>query len=253
MARRPEVFVHELEPEQAEHLVKIARTARDQVRPRVDLPDRPRVLTHLRRFPAPGGEYAMSVTASPALITASCAAATKERPAGCRRNSEVWDKNTRRGRGSLGITHSIPVPPPKADRTFAEGSNVGSSPHVLSRSVADNFAGVNRRLRTPSLLCYVAIRSAASVSWVLPGRAVRTAKNAWRRHGLAGFAEVKCCCHLRTTCTREKGPDQRPGPFCEDAGQPATVAFRRVRRFGVTSASTAASADGLAAGVLPRF
>ena len=39
----------------------------------------------------------MSVTASPALITASCAAATNERPAGYRRNSEVWDKNTRRG------------------------------------------------------------------------------------------------------------------------------------------------------------
>ena len=51
----------------------------------------------------------MSVTASPALITASCAAATNERPAGYRRNSEVWDKNTRRGGGSLGITHSIPA------------------------------------------------------------------------------------------------------------------------------------------------
>src|SRR3954453_21405210 len=50
----------------------------------------------------------MSVTASPALITASCAAATNERPAGYRRNSDVWDKNTRRG-GSLGITHSIPA------------------------------------------------------------------------------------------------------------------------------------------------
>src|SRR3954453_6839858 len=49
----------------------------------------------------------MSVTASPALITASCAAATNERPAGYRRNSEVWDKNTRRGGGSVGITQSI--------------------------------------------------------------------------------------------------------------------------------------------------
>ena len=51
----------------------------------------------------------MSVTASPALITASCAAATNERPAGYRRNSELWDKNTRRGGSSLAITHSIPA------------------------------------------------------------------------------------------------------------------------------------------------
>ena len=43
------------------------------------------------------------------MITASCAAATNERPAGYRRNSEVWDKNTRRGAGSLGIAHSIPA------------------------------------------------------------------------------------------------------------------------------------------------
>jgi transposase len=32
MARRPEVFVHELEPEQAQRLVKITRTTRDRVR-----------------------------------------------------------------------------------------------------------------------------------------------------------------------------------------------------------------------------
>ena len=52
----------------------------------------------------------MSVTASPALITASCAAATNERRTGYRRNSEVCDRNTRRGGiGSLGITHSIPA------------------------------------------------------------------------------------------------------------------------------------------------
>ena len=51
----------------------------------------------------------MSVTASPALITASCAAATNDRPAGNRRNSDVCDKNTRRGGSSLGITHSIPA------------------------------------------------------------------------------------------------------------------------------------------------
>ena len=41
----------------------------------------------------------MSVTASPARITASCAAATNDRPAGNRRNSDVCDKNTRRGDG----------------------------------------------------------------------------------------------------------------------------------------------------------
>ena len=51
----------------------------------------------------------MSVTASPALITASCAAATNDRPAGNRRNSDVCDKNTRRGGGSPGMTHSIPA------------------------------------------------------------------------------------------------------------------------------------------------
>ena len=44
----------------------------------------------------------MSVTASPALITASCAAATNDRPAGNRRNSDVWDKNTRRGAAVTG-------------------------------------------------------------------------------------------------------------------------------------------------------
>ena len=52
---------------------------------------------------------AMSVTASPALATASCAAATNERPTGNRRNSDVCDRNTRRGDGSLGMTHSFPA------------------------------------------------------------------------------------------------------------------------------------------------
>ena len=77
----------------------------DPVQQVVDLPD---------RTPAPAsgpaaGKYAMSVTASPALITASWAAAMNDRPAGNRRNSEVCDKNTRRGGSSLGITHSIPA------------------------------------------------------------------------------------------------------------------------------------------------
>ena len=48
----------------------------------------------------------MSVTASPTWITASCAAATNDRPGGNRRNSDVWDKNTRRGGSSLGIRRS---------------------------------------------------------------------------------------------------------------------------------------------------
>jgi hypothetical protein len=32
VARQPEVFVHELEPEQAQRLVKITRSTRDRVR-----------------------------------------------------------------------------------------------------------------------------------------------------------------------------------------------------------------------------
>jgi hypothetical protein len=32
MPRQPEVFVHELEPEQAQRLVRIARTSKDRVR-----------------------------------------------------------------------------------------------------------------------------------------------------------------------------------------------------------------------------
>src|SRR4051794_34092522 len=51
----------------------------------------------------------MSVTASPARATASCAAATNDRPNGNRRNSDVCDKNTRRGGELPGITHSIPA------------------------------------------------------------------------------------------------------------------------------------------------
>src|SRR5688500_16201745 len=45
----------------------------------------------------------MSVTASPALITASWAASTNDRPTGNRRNSDVCDKNTRRGDGRLPV------------------------------------------------------------------------------------------------------------------------------------------------------
>ncbi len=45
----------------------------------------------------------MSVNASPALFTASCAAATNERPTGNRRNSDVCDKNTRRGEAQLPV------------------------------------------------------------------------------------------------------------------------------------------------------
>ena len=46
----------------------------------------------------------------PARDTADSAAATNDRPAGNRRNSDVCDKNTRRGGGrSPDMTHSIPV------------------------------------------------------------------------------------------------------------------------------------------------
>src|SRR3954447_18304667 len=52
----------------------------------------------------------MSITASPARATAASAAATNDRPAGNRRNSDVCDKNTRRGgRPSPDMTHSIPA------------------------------------------------------------------------------------------------------------------------------------------------
>jgi hypothetical protein len=61
----------------------------------------------------------MSVTASPARATADSAAATNDRPAGNRRNSAVWDKNTRRGGGSLGITHSIPARTQRENTKFA--------------------------------------------------------------------------------------------------------------------------------------
>jgi hypothetical protein len=50
----------------------------------------------------------MSVIASPAFATADSAAATNDRPVGNRRNSDVCDRNTRRGGGSLGTTRSIP-------------------------------------------------------------------------------------------------------------------------------------------------
>ena len=51
----------------------------------------------------------MSVTACPARATASCAAATNDRPTGNRRNSDVCDKNPRRGDGELpNMTYSFP-------------------------------------------------------------------------------------------------------------------------------------------------
>jgi hypothetical protein len=49
----------------------------------------------------------MSTMASPALVTACSATATNDRPAGSLRNSEVWLRNTRRGRGT---TKSHPLP-----------------------------------------------------------------------------------------------------------------------------------------------
>ena len=78
----------------------------------------------------------MSVTASPALITASCAAATNDRPAGNRRNSDVWDKNTRRGGGSLGITHSIPALTQR-ENTNSQADGVARSPGTGSTSTPE--------------------------------------------------------------------------------------------------------------------
>src|SRR6185295_8787259 len=85
-------------------------------------------------FSCCAGKYAMSVTASPALITASCAAATNERPAGYRRSSAVWDKNTRRGGGSLGITHSIPALTQRENTQFAGGRACTASPRALRQT-----------------------------------------------------------------------------------------------------------------------
>src|SRR6185437_12833528 len=82
----------------------------------------------------------MSVTASPALITASCAAATNDRPAGYRRNSDVWDKNTRRGGGSLGITHSIPAFTQRENHQLVEHLDQQESQVVVA--VAVGFGGL---------------------------------------------------------------------------------------------------------------
>jgi hypothetical protein len=60
---------------------------------------------------------------------------------GYRRNSEVWDKNTRRGGGSLGITHSIPALTPR--------ENTNSQPHVLRARTAPPSS--QRRARCRSL------------------------------------------------------------------------------------------------------
>jgi hypothetical protein len=73
----------------------------------------------------------MSVTASPALSTASCAAVTNDRAAGNRRNSGVWDKNTRRGGGSTAMTHSIPA------RTQREDTNSRANPADLAVLLAN--------------------------------------------------------------------------------------------------------------------
>src|SRR5829696_5512344 len=81
----------------------------------------------------------MSVTASPALITASWAAATNDRPAGNRRNSDVCDKNTRRGGGSLAMTPQHPSTHPTRGHKFAGGRRA-SSP-ALNRAVSGDLRG----------------------------------------------------------------------------------------------------------------
>src|SRR3954462_9612824 len=78
----------------------------------------------------------MSVTASPARATASCAAATNDRPAGTRRNSDVGDKNPRRGDGRLpDITHSIPA------RTLPEHINSQATVCPFAHTGPDLYAG----------------------------------------------------------------------------------------------------------------
>ena len=68
----------------------------------------------------------MSVTASPARATADSAAATNDRSAGNLRNSDVCDKNTRRGGGrSPDMTHSMPETQPRL--SLARGFHAGGS------------------------------------------------------------------------------------------------------------------------------
>ena len=103
----------------------------------------------------------MSVTASPARATASWAAATNDRPDGYRRSSDVCDKNTRRGGGSLGTTHSIPA------CTQRENTNSRSGDGEDGRRMA-----CNRVTRTPPCrpvrLRWRGRRTAVSNARVLP-------------------------------------------------------------------------------------
>src|SRR3954447_17446882 len=85
----------------------------------------------------------MSVTASPARATASCAAATNDRPTGNRRNSDVCDKKTRRGDGrSPDMTHSIPARTPpeytNSRTTVCSHAPTGSSVQDTGRNLGAN-------------------------------------------------------------------------------------------------------------------
>ena len=63
----------------------------------------------------------MSITASPSLDHRVLRPPTNDRPAGNRRNSDLWDKNTRRGVGSLGMTPQHPKTHPARGHKSAAG------------------------------------------------------------------------------------------------------------------------------------
>jgi hypothetical protein len=106
----------------------------------------------------------MSVTASPVRATADSAAATNERPTGYRRNSEVWDKNTRRDGSSLDITHSIPALTQRENTNFARGSV------ALPRRHLEELAETWKAAGTPYLRARIEASTTAvprSVTWAI--------------------------------------------------------------------------------------
>ena len=85
----------------------------------------------------------MSVTASPARATADSAAATNDRPAGNRRNSDVCDKNTRRGGGR--VTGHDPQHPSTHPTGTGRHSLAAASIHAAagaSRAAPPSLPGV---------------------------------------------------------------------------------------------------------------
>jgi hypothetical protein len=69
-----------------------------------------------------GGCKARFPALRPPARATDCAAATNDRPIGNRRNSDVCDKNTRRGGGSLAMTPQHPsTHPPENAKSQADG------------------------------------------------------------------------------------------------------------------------------------